>query len=107
MLSAQRLLVLGAIPIAILLTVSQYSLLEATLTAITPLLALFLSSAPTVALPQGTYRGVVLQESFPQPVEAFLGVPYALPPVGDLRFRPAEPLPQSNKTSAAESYGYM
>lgn len=32
------------------------------------------------------------------PVEAFLGIPYAVPPTGDRRFRPAAPLPPCHAT---------
>ncbi|KAK8071270.1 hypothetical protein PG997_011473 [Apiospora hydei] len=43
---------------------------------------------PRVALPQGTVVGVTQHGAYPNPVDAFLGVPYAQPPTGDLRFRP-------------------
>lgn len=48
---------------------------------------------PRVALPQGTLVGVAQHGDYPQPVEAFLGVPYALPPTGDRRFRPPVRVP--------------
>ena len=41
---------------------------------------------------QGTVRGTHLNND----VSAFLGIPYARPPVGDLRFRPPVPLPRSD-----------
>lgn len=53
-------------------------------------------SRPSVVLLQGTVVGIDLQGSLPQTLEAFLGVPYALPPVGDLRFRPAVKVPPSS-----------
>ncbi|EHY53951.1 hypothetical protein HRR83_004596 [Exophiala dermatitidis] len=49
-----------------------------------------LSPRPTVKLPQGTVVGVTKtkSEGLDKPVHAFLGIPYALPPTGDRRFRP-------------------
>ncbi|KAL4923796.1 putative extracellular lipase [Aspergillus undulatus] len=60
---------------------------------------------PSVTLPQGKIVGVQLQDKFPQFVDAFLGIPYARPPIGDLRFRPAEKLPESTETLDASKYG--
>lgn len=50
--------------------------------------------APQVAIGRGTtIVGSVLHEAgWPRAVEAFRGVPYALPPVGDRRFRPLVPI---------------
>jgi carboxylesterase type B len=47
---------------------------------------------PTVQTVNGTYTGLNL-ESFSQ--EAFYGIPYATPPLGDLRLRRALPFDQS------------
>jgi carboxylesterase type B len=44
---------------------------------------------PTVQIAQGTVIGLKLSEALPSPVDAFRGIPYALPPTGDRRFRPA------------------
>ena len=60
---------------------------------------------PSVTLVQGRVVGTQLKDSFPQPVDAFLGVPYALPPVGDRRFRPAFKVPSSSDTIDASKYG--
>ena len=61
---------------------------------------------PTVTLPQGKVVGIQLNGTFPEPVDAFLGIPYALPPVGDLRFRPAVKVPKSTGTIIdASKYG--
>ena len=55
------------------------------------------SACPTAHISQGSYRGIDLNGD----VSAFLGVPYAQPPVGDLRFRP--PLPLTATTDANAS----
>jgi len=44
----------------------------------------------TVRLPQGIIIGRTLTNDLSRPVEAFPGIPYAQPPIGDLQFRPAE-----------------
>ncbi len=63
------------------------------------------SASPQIILPQGVLRGVELHETFPQPVEAFLGVPYCLPPVGDLRFRPPVKVGLSEDIIDASHFG--
>ncbi|KUI64219.1 Lipase 4 [Cytospora mali] len=69
------------------------------------------STRPTAQLPsQGKVIGITLAQdeaSFrPRAVECFLGIPYALPPVGDRRFRPAEKLPPSPESVFdASKYG--
>ncbi|CAK3925486.1 carboxylesterase family [Lecanosticta acicola] len=58
-----------------------------------------------VQLKQGTYLGQVLPEANrPVPIEAFLGIPYALPPVGERRFARPVPVPESNETFQATEY---
>ena len=51
-----------------------------------------LGSPPTVTTANGTYTGLNL-ESFGQ--VAFYGIPYATPPLGDLRLRRALPFDQT------------
>ncbi|KAI1619282.1 triacylglycerol lipase [Exophiala viscosa] len=63
------------------------------------------SSRPSVKLRQGTVVGITQIESEAKPVEAFLGIPYALPPVSELRFRPALRVETSSKVVDASTYG--
>ncbi|KAL3444554.1 Alpha/Beta hydrolase protein [Aspergillus insuetus] len=60
---------------------------------------------PSVTLPQGKVIGIQINDDFPQSVDAFLGIPYAQPPVGDLRFRPAVKIAPSTETIDASKYG--
>ncbi|KAH7491184.1 Lipase 1 [Phytophthora ramorum] len=67
------------------------------------------SDSPTVTVKNGSYYGVY-QDTYDQ--DLFLGMPYAQPPVGDLRFRNPEPLNSTwsdskNATEySPECYGY-
>ena len=57
---------------------------------------------PSVTIRQGTIVGRMVDDgTFPEPLEGFMGIPYALPPVNDLRFRPAVPVPSANGTYQA------
>lgn len=59
-----------------------------------------------VNLPQGTFTGIVLHEQgYSTAINAFLGIPYAQPPVGDLRFRPPVSVEASLKKFDATRYG--
>ncbi|CAL5869069.1 uncharacterized protein PFLUO_LOCUS3297 [Penicillium psychrofluorescens] len=60
------------------------------------------STRPSVTLAQGQVVGIQLEN---QTVDSFLGIPYALPPVGDLRFRHAVPVSQSTDTLDGTKYG--
>ncbi|OJD20262.1 hypothetical protein ACJ73_08405 [Blastomyces percursus] len=61
--------------------------------------------APAVRIRQGTVIGKVLRGDLPKPVEAFLGIQYALPPTNERRFSPPVPVNASNSTIDATSYG--
>lgn len=63
--------------------------------------------APIVVLPQGKVVGKVLDHHYPEPIEGFMGLPYAQPPTGDRRFRRAVPLPPSSTTYKATHYGHI
>lgn len=63
-------------------------------------------AGPVVTLPQGKLTGKHMSEgSWPNPVEGFLGVPYALPPVGNLRFANPVPVGKSSNTFDATEFG--
>ncbi len=56
----------------------------------------------TVRTRYGTYNGFVGKRG----VQTWLGIPYAKPPVGALRWRAPEKLEPSNKTFEAKKFGY-
>lgn len=65
-----------------------------------------ITSSPRVALNQGKFTGITLHEDYWNvPVNAFLGIPYAQPPVGDLRLRPPVALNFSSAEFNATAYG--
>ncbi|GAA5994971.1 hypothetical protein JCM5350_001071 [Sporobolomyces pararoseus] len=61
------------------------------------------SSGPTVTIKNGTVEGVAI-ESYSQ--EAFLGIPYAQPPLGDLRLRKPKSLEKGFKGGKYEAKEY-
>ncbi|KAF8206497.1 carboxylesterase family protein [Mycena galopus ATCC 62051] len=65
------------------------------------------STTPCVSLGHGTtIVGSLLREAdWPQAVDAFRGIPYALPPVGDRRFRTLVPLPPGQGQVHATQFG--
>lgn len=56
---------------------------------------------PTVTLDQATVNGVSASG-----VQQFLGIPYASPPVNELRFAPPQPMTSYNGTINATTFGY-
>ncbi|PYH86843.1 carboxylesterase, partial [Aspergillus uvarum CBS 121591] len=64
-----------------------------------------LLNRPRVAISQGTVVGTTLTHTLNHPVDAFRGIPYALPPVGDRRFRRAVPVNASDEFIDASRYG--
>ncbi|KAH6688460.1 Alpha/Beta hydrolase protein [Plectosphaerella plurivora] len=57
---------------------------------------------PVVQITNGTLAG---SQSVTCDLDLFLGIPYAAPPVGDLRFRPPSPYGGWNGTQEATSFG--
>lgn len=54
-------------------------------------------------IPEGRVRGKVVNVLDSEPVEEYLGIPYAEPPVGKLRFRPPQPKKRWQDTLDATS----
>ena len=57
------------------------------------------SALESTTLKVHTNQGIIQGTHLNNEVSAFLGVPYAQPPVGDLRFRPPMPLTSADKTN--------
>ena len=109
-----RLLVLALLPVVLLLGAQiGYRPLGHALQAQTLLSSwlppslqdVVLLNRPRVKVRQGTVVGTTFRDGLPQPVEVFRGIPYALPPVGDRRFRRAQPIPDSDNTIDASQFG--
>ncbi|KAJ7464059.1 carotenoid ester lipase precursor [Mycena latifolia] len=58
-------------------------------------------AAPTVVLDSGTFHGTASSST----TQSFLGIPFALPPTGDRRFRLPAPIPAYSGTFTATSSG--
>ncbi|PYI00379.1 extracellular lipase [Aspergillus sclerotiicarbonarius CBS 121057] len=107
-----RSLVLAALPVLLLLFVQQpasqsskqiQTLLASWLPA--PLHDVVLYNRPRIITPQGTVVGTTLTDTLKGPVDAFRGIPYALPPIGDLRFRRAVAVNASDDVMDASQFG--
>ena len=62
---------------------------------------------PAVIIGQGTYKGkMLLNSNHPVPIEAWLGIRYAKPPLGELRFARPVALPASDEMFDATEFGF-
>ena len=65
-----------------------------------------ITSPPEVILSQGKVLGKLFNDgTYPESIENFLSIPYALAPVANLRYRPAVPVSPSDVTIEAFEYG--
>ncbi|XP_017890628.2 esterase FE4-like [Ceratina calcarata] len=72
-----------------------------------PTLASLAMSEPVVTVKQGKLRGAVLKSVLGSSYVAFKGIPFAAPPVGDLRFKdPQPPAPWTGTKDTTEVLGY-
>ena len=62
----------------------------------------FAADSCAVKTRYGTFNGFIDEQG----VKTWLGIPYAPPPVGKLRWQPPQPLRPSNKTRDAKKFGF-
>jgi triacylglycerol lipase len=109
MFPSHRLILLAAFPIILLFILQQgyipFSIQSRVLAWLPDDVLDKLITRPTVQLRQGIVVGTTLSDSLPQPVDAFRGIPYALPPTGERRFRRAVAVGSSNDTIDASRFG--
>ena len=67
---------------------------------LTPIVLMAASSAPQVKTRSGTVQG-----KDDGKVKSFLGIPYAAPPVGDLRWRAPQPVAKWSAVRKATEFG--
>ncbi|KAG9570780.1 alpha/beta-hydrolase, partial [Aureobasidium melanogenum] len=63
------------------------------------------AAGPVITISQASLVGTVIENDFPVPVEAWLGIPYAQSPIKSLRFAKPQAVAPSNKTFSATSFG--
>ncbi|KAH8429040.1 uncharacterized protein LDX57_006711 [Aspergillus melleus] len=96
MFTPRLLILLITIPVLILLEIQHLHLLtdpSSISSWIPDVLRPSSWQRPRVRIAQGTLLGSTIAENLNVPVEAFRGIPYAVPPVGERRFRRAEAVP--------------
>ena len=89
----------------VLAAASFASLQQQVLGSVQRLLGFETSGLPTVTISQASLVGITIENDFPVPVEAWLGIPYAQSPVNNLRFAKSQPLPPSKETFSANAFG--
>jgi para-nitrobenzyl esterase len=82
---------------------SNTSLLAALLLAVTPAMAQTTLKPVTVRTPDGMLEGVISPDGR---VKTFKGVPYAAPPVGNLRWKAPQPVVPWEGVRKASEYGH-
>ncbi|KAI5639530.1 carboxylesterase family domain-containing protein [Phthorimaea operculella] len=60
---------------------------------------------PTVTVSEGILQGELIHNDFGENFYSFKGIPYAEPPIGDLRFQPPQPAKQWEGTRNATEFG--
>ncbi|PWY62001.1 carboxylesterase family protein [Aspergillus eucalypticola CBS 122712] len=107
-----RSIVLALLPVLLLLFAQQLAShpteqIQAILAPWVPtaLQDVVLFSRPRVIIAQGTVIGTTLTDTLKAPVDAFRGIPYALPPIGDRRFRRAVAVNASDDIINATDFG--
>lgn len=116
MFSLQRLLFLAALPAILLLGLRKtedhftssgfITQFQSTISPRIPQSTReFIIGRPRVTLRQGTVVGVTVYDTLKSPVDAFRGIPYAIPPVGQRRFRVASPVEESDSVFNTDQFG--
>jgi para-nitrobenzyl esterase len=77
-----------------------FILVAAVLVAAAPIAASAAPKSPVVATDNGPVRGTTVGQ-----MQAFLGIPYAAAPIGDLRWRPPQAHPGWNGVLDASKFG--
>ncbi|CAK1542417.1 unnamed protein product [Leptosia nina] len=60
-----------------------------------------------VTVEEGTLEGQTLENKYGKPYHSFEGIPYAVPPLGDLRFKPPQPIQPWSGVKQANQTGSM
>lgn len=111
MYMSRRLFVVAILPVIVLLGIQlkDGNLIEQLQLVLSPWIPQSLQelvlARPQVTIRQGTVVGVTMRDKLSAPVDAFRGIPYALPPVGERRFRSAVAVETSDHILDASQFG--